>query len=203
MRCFGNHVQANGRFIEQKQLRAVKKRGRHFAAHALPQGELAHGRLQQIPDLKCFRELTDAFLRLAIIQFVNFSKEREGVDGGQVIPQLRALAEDRANVIGQFAALLPGCVAKHLGLAIAGKQDAGQHFDGGGLAGPVRADEAEQFARFHLEREPAYRFDGDILRPDERAQTAAQPGGFAFGLEGFLQVSDLDSWHWGILLLLA
>ena len=81
-----------------------------------------------------------------------------------MIPELRALAENRPDVVGQFLALLPRGVAEHFGIAPAGVQDAGQHLDGGGFPRAVRADEAEQFARFHFKRQVAHRFDVAVLR---------------------------------------
>jgi hypothetical protein len=125
------------------------------------------------PRSQTLRKLRDAFLRLRVVQFVDSPEERESINGGQVIPQLRTLPEDRANVIGKFPTLFPECVPEHLSLTVTGEQDAGQHLDGGGLASPVRTDKTEQIPRFHLEREPAYRFDGGIFRPDERAHGTA------------------------------
>jgi hypothetical protein len=84
-----------------------------------------------------------------------------------VIPELRALTEDRADVIGELLPLLPRDVTEHLGVAACGMQDACEHFDGGGFARAVGTDEAEQFACVHLKGKPAHRFDGAILRLEQ------------------------------------
>ncbi len=74
-------------------------------------------------------------------------------------------------------------------------QDACQHLDRGGFARAVRTDEAQQLTRLHLEREPAHRFDGAVLRLEQGAHRAAHPGGFALGLEGLVEIGDFDGGH--------
>ena len=97
--------------------------------------------------------------------------------------------------IGQLLALLPGDEAEHAGLAAAGEQDAGQDLDGGGFARPVRTDETEQFARFHLERQAAHRLDGSYSGRNSERKLAPRPGGLALGVEGFGEIGDLDGGH--------
>ena len=53
-----------------------------------------------------------------------------------------------------------------LPLPAAGPQDAAEHADGGGLAGPVRPEKAEDLAPAHLET--------DVVDGDEAAETAGQ-----------------------------
>ncbi len=108
----GDHVQADGWLVEQDQLRAVEERGGHLTAHPLAEGKFPHGSLQQILDLECLGELVDALLRVAVVHLVDLAEEGERVDGGQVIPELRALTEDRADVIGKLLAFLPGDVTQ-------------------------------------------------------------------------------------------
>ena len=110
---FGDHIQADGRLIEEKQLGAVKERGGNFATHSLSQRKFADGSLQQLTDLKRLREKADAFLRFNVIHLKDLAKETEGVYGWQVIPQLRALTEDRADMISELLPLLPRDVTEH------------------------------------------------------------------------------------------
>ncbi len=187
----GNHVQADGGLIEQDQLRAVQERGCHLTPHPLTERKFPHRSLQEILNLERFRDLPDADFRLAVVHLIDLSEEGERVDGRQVIPKLRALAKDRADVIGKLLAFLPGDITKHLRIAAGWMQDACEHFDRGGFPGAVWTDETEQFAGFHLECKTAHGFDGAVFRFEERAHGAAHPGGFAFGLEGFLEVGRL------------
>ncbi len=48
----GDHVQADGRLVEQDQLRSVEQRGGNLTAHPLTEGQFPHGSLQQVPDLE-------------------------------------------------------------------------------------------------------------------------------------------------------
>ncbi len=74
-------------------------------------------------------------------------------------------------------------------------QNAREHFDGGGFARTVGTDEAEHFARVHLEREAADCFDGTVLRLEQCACRGSQPCSFAFGLKGFVEVGYFDGRH--------
>ena len=114
---------------------------------------------------------------------------------GRWYHKLRTLTENRADVISEFTSLDPGNVAEHFRLAARRMQDARQHLDRGGFPGAVGTDEAQQFAGFHLERKLAHRLDGTIFRLEQGAHRAAHPRGFAFGLEGFLEVGDFNGWH--------
>jgi hypothetical protein len=78
-------------------------------------------------------------------------------------------------------------------------QDAGQHFYRRGLARAIRTDKAKQLTRFHLERKPAHRFDGTILRLEQRADRTPHSRGFALGLKSLLQIGDFDGGHKDIL----
>src|SRR5688572_17661268 len=130
-----------------------------------------------------------------VVDLIDLSEEGERVDGRQMIPKLRALTKDRADVIGKLLPFLPGDITKHLRITAGWMQDACEHFDRGGFPGAVGTDETEQFTGVHLERETAHGFDGAVFRFEEGAQGAAHPGGFAFGLEGFLEVGDFYGRH--------
>jgi hypothetical protein len=191
----GNHVQTDGWFVEQEQLRLVEERGGDLAPHPLTERELADGCLKQVADLEGFGEFVNAAFCVAIVHLVDLAEELERVHGGEVVPELWALTEDRADVVRQLAALFPRDVAEQPRFAAGGEQDASENFDRGGFPRTVRTDETEQFARVHFERQSAYCFDGTVLWLDEGAHAGAQPGGFALGAEGFAEVRDFDCGH--------
>ena len=191
----GDHVQADRRLIEQDEFGAVQERCRYFTPHALPEGELPDRSFQEILDLERLGDLPDPQLGIAVIHFIDLAEERERVDGGEVVPELRALTEDRADVIGELLPFLPGDVTQHFRLAARRVQDARQHLDRGGFPRAVRTDKAQQLARFHLEGESPHRLDRTVFRLEQRAHGAAHPRGFAFGLEGFVEVGDFDGRH--------
>jgi hypothetical protein len=63
---------------------------------------------------------------LAVLKLVNPTEEIEGVNGGEVVPELLALAEDGADVEGKFLTLLPWYKAQHADLSAGRMKDAGQ-----------------------------------------------------------------------------
>ena len=113
----GHHIQPDRRLIQQQQARLVQQRCGHLAAHALAKRQLAHRGFEQVADLKGFRQKTNALLHFAVFHFVDLAKQVEGVDRRQVIPQLRALSKDGADMVSQLLALFPGPVAQHAGIA--------------------------------------------------------------------------------------
>jgi hypothetical protein len=130
-----------------------------------------------------------------VIQFVDLAEEVESIHRRQVIPELRALTEDGADLEGEGLTLLPGNIAQYGGLAAAGMENAGQDLDCGRFSGAVGADEAQQFPFLHHEGESAHRLNRLKRGPPQRAQAAAQTGGLALRLKGLPQIAYRDGGH--------
>src|ERR1700733_12967755 len=97
-----------------------------------------------------------------------------------MIPELRALAEDDADVEGKTPPLPPRHEPEDLGMAGAWLQDTCQHLQRRRLAGAVRTDEGDALAGIDRESEIADRGDARRRRrPEQRAETppAAGTGG--------------------------
>ena len=146
----GARVQAVDRFIKDQHGRIVDQRAgqAQFFLHAqrIIDGKV-FGRLVQAE----FRQQTRrAFGRIRARKTMHFGDELQDFTAPQII------VKDR--VVGQVAhlALDGGAVAVAIEAvdqhaAAAGNQDAHQHADGGGLAGTIRAQEAEDLSFAHLQ----------------------------------------------------
>ena len=109
---------------------------------------------------------------------VDAAQQLEGFDHGDVPPELRALAEHDADGFHVLAALAPGNEAVDANLAArTGHQDAGEHLDGGGLAGAVGADVADHLAAVDREADAVHRGDGAVLAHEKILDRA--PDAFA------------------------
>ena len=95
--------------------------------------------------------------------------------GRQVVPELRALPEDRTDAIAEPPALSPGHQAADPHVSRRGMQNPRQHLDRRRLAGTVRAHERDALAGLHAEADAVDRHDVASLRKDELAQCAPQP----------------------------
>ncbi len=107
-------------------------------------------------------ELAEADAVFTLRHPVDVPQDREGLTHRQVPPQLGALPEHRPDVACVALALPVRDDARDARLAGGRGEDAGEHLDGGGLAGAVRAEQREQFAGRHLEGDVA---DGLLQQP--------------------------------------
>jgi hypothetical protein len=69
---------------------------------------------------------------------------------------LRALAEDDADLAGIVHALAVRVTTQDARRPVRGQQDAGQHFDGRGLACAIDTDVADDLTRFDIEGDVIY-----------------------------------------------
>jgi hypothetical protein len=63
-----------------------------------------------------------------------------------MIPELRSLAKDDADATGEGMAIAPGDLTQDGGVTLAGVQDSGEHFNGGGFARSVGTDEGDRLS---------------------------------------------------------
>ena len=81
-------------------------------------------------------------------QRVDFAVKLERIGGRQVPPELVLLAHDERELPAEGVGPVPRRVAEHAGRAAGRVDEAGEHLEGGGLAGPVRPEERDHFAGF-------------------------------------------------------
>ena len=179
-RGLGRHVEADRRLVEEHDLGGVQEAGHDLAAHPLAQGELADGLVELVADPEHLHECVAAAAELGRLLVVNPGEELERVGGGEVVPELGALAEHGADPVGEPAPLLPRDAAGHAGLTRGGVEDPRQDLDRGRLAGAVGADEGDALAGGDGER---HAVDGDDLSPGrgEQARNRAAQSRLALG----------------------
>ena len=198
---FGNHIQPNRRLIQKDNARPMQERGGNFTLHPLPQTELAHGNVEQLPNLERLDQEVHLRLKRLIFQLVDMGEQAKGVFSREVVPQLRLLPKDRADVVGHLPPLLPRGVAQHLCLPAGGVEDARQHLDGGGFARAVGADEGQQFAGGHAEADFGHGRNLLRLRPPDGFQASHQPRCFVLHLKLLGQVVGFNRVHKGLLVI--
>ena len=111
-------------------------------------------------------EFVDALARLRLAEPLHGRQEFEVLAHAQVLEQREPLGHV-ADPPAQRLGLLRDAQAQHLDLALARRQQAAQHADGGGLAGAVGAEEAVDLRARHVEV--------DVVDRDQRAEAAGQP----------------------------
>jgi hypothetical protein len=167
-------VEADGRLVEEEDLRLVEHAGGQLAAHPLAEGERADRHVEEVVGLEQVGEVVGAALELAVVEAVDGAEHAERLAGGELEPELRPLAEEGADAAGELPALLPGNEAEDGGRAAGGVEDAGEHLDARRLPGAVGADVGEALAGFDGEGDVADGLDG-------APGTAAAAGGEALG----------------------
>jgi len=113
-----------------------------------------------------------ALVEIALRDVVDAAEQLERFYGGDVPPELRALAEDDADRFYVGGALAPGNEAVRGDFARSRHQDAGEHFDGGGFAGTVRADVTDHFSAADFKIDVFYGFDGLVFAMKKIRQAA-------------------------------
>ena len=91
---------------------------------------------------------------------------------GQVPPELVLLTHDQREAATVGIIALPGNVAQHAGRAAGGPHQTYKNLDRGGLAGTVRADEAEDLSSLQRDRQVVERGElaeslGEFVRFDD------------------------------------
>ena len=146
----GLRIDAGGRLVQDQDFWPVQTGGGELQALALAQRQLAGQGIGDARELEALECSLDARLHLRGFDAIELRVQRE------VGPHRQLLIEREA--LRHVADLQPRCdvlrldrSAEQLGLAFAGGQQAGQHLHGRGLAGAVRAEEAEDLAALDAE----------------------------------------------------
>ena len=91
--------------------------------------------------------------------------KRRYSDAGEAAEERQAFGDD-ADLALDFEGMGGEVEAEDLDVAGGGREQAGEHFDGGGFAGAVGAEEAEELARGDGE--------GDVIDGGEGAEAAGE-----------------------------
>ena len=119
----------------------------------------------------------------------------EAVGGGQVPPELVFLAHHQGEETAKGVRPLPGREAEDLGVAARRINQAGEHFQGGRLAGSVRPKKGNHFARLDGKAHALDRMDLLVFAPEESAQGGQEPLLLLADAVGLREVMCLDDWH--------
>ena len=172
------------------------QQARHqLAAHAFAQRELAHRLLGDLGELERLHELRAARAVLARLELVDPRQEVERIRRGQVLPELRALAEHGPDLVAELPAVAAGLEPGDAHAPRARAQDARQHLQGRRLARAVGADERDALARLDGERHTVDRDDVARARRDQRAQRPDEPVCALPHPEHLAQPLELDRGH--------
>ena len=191
----GNDVEADGGLVEKQDAGLVEQGGDEFHFHAFAQTQLADGDVELVLDAEEFGQLGDGFFEAVLGDAVDFGVELEGFAGGEVPPELIFLAEDEGELAAVAVGALPGSVTEDFGRASRGKEEAGEHFEGGGFAGAVGAEKTDEFAGFDLEADVV---DGDgllVLAIEQALDRAGKAGLLFVGAKSLGQAVNLDDGH--------
>ena len=123
---------------------------------------------------------------------VDAAKQLERFDDGNVPPELRALAEDDADVTRVLLPAFPRHDAGDAHLARGRHQNAGEHFDRRRFTRAIRADVPDQLARFKREGHVVDRDPLFVLSRKKRTQRAQRAGHAFVATEDFAQVARFD-----------
>ncbi len=140
-RRLGGYVETDRGLVEKQQSRRVEHTGDNFAAHPLAEGELTDRRI----DERAEAEERDQFVHPPAvtrrIDFVHAPQQGEGVARRELIPELRALPEDRADAECERVTLARPHEAEAADVARVGTQDGREDFQRRRFSGAVGPDE--------------------------------------------------------------
>ncbi len=141
-----HRVDANGGLIEEDQIGVVQEHPRQVQALLHPIGIGLHAIVFPPGQAHQLQQLRDAPAGILRIEAVQLGKITQVIQAAQAGIQAPAAPKGEANPMAHLARVFDQVHAEDAGLPAGGEQQCGKHFDRGGFAGAVRADEAEQLA---------------------------------------------------------
>ncbi len=154
-------VEPVGRLVEDQHLRVVQQCLRHPDAAPIALRERVDRLMQHLGDMDHLDHPADAELRLAPGKAADMSDKAEKLGGRHVGIGRRALGQVADSALRRDR--LTGDVVAADGRGAGGGRDkAGDHLHRRRLAGPVRAEKAQDFAPRHIER--------NVINRDQRAE---------------------------------
>src|SRR5579885_2281731 len=196
----GYHIQADGRLIQVEQLWIMQQGRREIAAHTLAKRKLAHRRINKLIQIEQFAQTGQVSSMTLCWYAIEITQEAQGIDQGQIPPELSTLAKDYADVRGHLTALVQRIEASHTHLTGAGHENAGQHFHRGAFACPVGTNQPDNFARLDQQREVPHSLYHSHLRINDTTRSTEKARAASGYAKGFAQAAGLDHCH--VLLLL-
>jgi len=168
----GDGVDAFEGLVEEEDARPVDDGGgeRELLLHAV--GEVGDQLLVLAGEVHEVEQLGCSLVCGHAIQAVHAADEAEVLAGGEAAEQGHALGDD-PDLALQLGGVLGQVGAQYADLAAGGCEQAGEHLDGGGLAGAVGAEEAEELARVDGEV--------DVIDGGEIPEAARERGGLDGG----------------------
>src|SRR5699024_7352852 len=160
----GEHVQAVGGLVVDDDVRVVDD-GDHQGDLLLhPGGEVGDRHLGEAVGAEPGKEGLPPRLPDRRVHLVEVGEEGEEVVGGEKLLQLQ-LAGEESDVAADLLRLAHHADAVHQGVAAVGADQGGQHPQGGGLASPVGAQQAEDLPLAGAEAQVVHRHSNFLLRP--------------------------------------
>ncbi len=133
----GQDVEPDGRLVQIENPRLIQHRRGEIAAHALAEAELTHRCVDKEVESEHVNEPTHVPRVQLVGHPVHLFDQLERLDQRQIPPELRALAEDDADVQRVVLAIAPGDESPDHDLAGRGHKDSSEHLDRGRLARTV------------------------------------------------------------------
>jgi hypothetical protein len=188
----GDGIEADRRLVEEEHARRVHHAGGDLAAHALAEGELSDGDVEEALEVEEVGQLIFGSFVLVGGDAIDVAEELEAFDDGEVPPELRSLAENGADAGDVADSVAPGCQSANYTVTARWFEDAAEDLEGGRFAGAVRADEAEEFSFCELEADSLEGVDRARAAAGEDGQRAEGAGVALGDAEGLGQVVDDD-----------
>ena len=162
-----DRIDAAGRLVEEDDARLVEQRDRERQLLPPAERDRADELIGGVLEPEAREHPAGAVADVAIAQVVDAAVERDVLADGEVLVEREALAHV-ADVALDALGLAGDVVSGDGRAAGGGREQTGQHPDRGGLAGAVRAEEAEHLAGADVE--------GDAVDGGEGAEAARQIG---------------------------
>lgn len=185
-------VQADGGFVEKKDFRFVEQGSDQLHFHAFAEGKLADHDVQLLFYGEERGEFIDGSLETIFVDAVDAGVEFERFTGGQIPPELIFLSEQQSELAAVAVLAFPGSEAKNFGGTAGGVKKAGEHFERGGFAGAVRAEETNQLPLPYRKADILGGGNGFVVALPQTFKRAAKSRSFFVGAVNLGQRFDLN-----------
>ena len=155
----------------------MEERGHELALHALAERQVPHRAVDQVAELEELDQLAGRLPGLGCVDPEQRPVELEGLARRQVPQELLLLPHDEGDAPEEVGLARRGARAADLDDPRGGDEQAREHLERRGLAGPVRAEEADALAGGDLEGDPLDGLHGLVLAAHEGLERADQARG--------------------------
>src|SRR5215471_16211878 len=138
-------VKAEGGLVEKKDLGGVQEAAGDLKAALHAAGELFDDGVFALPQLEKLEEHFRTFVADFARDVVEDAVKFEVFGGGEVAVEAGVLKDD-AELLADFVGLTPGVESIKFEATAGRREQSGEHFDGGGFASAVGAEESKDFA---------------------------------------------------------